>query len=136
MFLPIFGFGSSVLYVGDTTDKFLYKNEMKLKEIGCFDLEHEELPDIIAYSEEKNLLFLIEAYHSTGEWNDVRVNKIKRKLKDYGCIANIVFFTAFENKSAFRKKAKDIAWETEVWIADSPEHLVHFNGYKFMEVYK
>lgn len=92
MFLPIFGFGSSVLYVGDTTDKFLYKNEMKLKEIGCFDLEHEELPDIIAYSEEKNLLFLIEAYHSTGEWNDVRVNKIKRKLKDYGCIANIVFY--------------------------------------------
>lgn len=69
VFLPIFGFGASVLYVGDTADKFLYKNEAKLQEIGCFELEHEELPDIIAYSEEKNLLFLIEAYHSTSAEN-------------------------------------------------------------------
>ncbi len=26
----------------------------------------------------------------------------------------------------------DVAWETEVWIADNPDHLVHFNGHKFL----
>lgn len=136
VFLPLFGFGAEVLYIGDTTDKFLYVNRETLEKLNFFPLEHEELPDVIAYSKEKNLLFLIEAFHSTGEWSEVRVRKIKRKLEESHCKAQIVFFTAFENKTSFKQKAKDIAWETEVWIADSPEHLIHFNGYKFLEIHK
>lgn len=135
-FLPLFGFGAEVLYVGDTTDKFLHLDEKALKEINFFVLEHDELPDVVAYSHEKNLLYLIEAYHSTREWNEIRVRKVKRKLKESGCTADVVFFTAFETKNAFKQKAKDIAWETEVWIAESPEHLVHFNGYKFLDIHK
>lgn len=135
-FLPLFGFGAEVLYVGDTTDKFLHLDEKALKEINFSVLEHDELPDVVAYSHEKNLLYLIEAYHSTGEWNEIRVRKVKRKLKESGCTADVVFFTAFETKNAFKQKAKDIAWETEVWIAESPEHLVHFNGYKFLDIHK
>ena len=135
-FLPLFGFGAEVLYVGDTTDKFLHLDEKALKEINFFVLEHDELPDVVAYSDGKNLLYLIEAYHSTGEWNEIRVRKVKRKLKESGCTADVVFFTAFETKNAFKQKAKDIAWETEVWIAESPEHLVHFNGYKFLDIHK
>ena len=136
VFLPLFGFGAEVLYVGDTKDKFLYLEKGALEALNFFPLEHEELPDIVAYSKDKSLLYLIEAYHSTGEWSEVRVRKIKRKLEESNCSANIVFFTAFENKNVFKQKAKDIAWETEVWIADSPEHLVHFNGYKFLEIHK
>jgi type II restriction enzyme len=124
-----------VLYVGDTKDKFLHLEKDALENIKFFPLEHEELPDVVAYSKEKNLLYLIEAYHSTGEWSEVRVRKIKRKLEESHCTANIVFFTAFENRSIFKQKAKDIAWETEVWIAETPEHLVHFNGFKFLEIH-
>ena len=136
VFLPIFGFGAEVLYVGDTKDKYLHLEKEALESLCFFPLEHEELPDVVAYSREKNLLYLIEAYHSTGEWSEIRVRKVKRKLEKSKCTANIVFFTAFENKNVFRQKAKDIAWETEVWIADAPEHLVHFNGYKFLEMHK
>lgn len=136
VFLPLFGFGAEVLYVGDTKDKFLHLEKTELEKIKFFTLEHEELPDVVAYSREKNLLYLIEAYHSTGEWDEIRVRKVKRKLEESGCTANVIFFTAFENKNIFKQKAKDIAWETEVWIADSPEHLVHFNGYKFLELHK
>lgn len=136
VFLPLYGFGAEVLYVGDTKDKFLHLEKEALEAINFFPLEHEELPDVIAYSKEKNLLYLIEAYHSTGEWSEVRVRKVKRKLEESNCSAHIVFFTAFENKNVFKQKAKDIAWETEVWIADAPEHLVHFNGYKFLEIHK
>ncbi|MDO4949617.1 MAG: BsuBI/PstI family type II restriction endonuclease [Bacteroidales bacterium] len=135
-FLPIYGFGAKVLYVGDTADKFLYLERESLERLNFFVLEHEELPDVVAYSTEKNLLYLIEAYHSTGEWSEVRVRKVKRKLKESGCTANVVSFTAFENKNVFKQKAKDIAWETEVWIAETPEHLIHFNGYKFLELHK
>lgn len=98
-FLPIYGLGAQVLYMGDTTDKFLYRADEQLKEIGFFTLEHEELPDVVAYSKNKNLLFLIETVHSAGPMSEVRVNKLKRQLKD--CHENIIFVTAFLTKKTF-----------------------------------
>lgn len=133
-FLPQFGFGAQVLYVGDTSDKFLLREDESLKQLGFFELEHDELPDVVAYSANKNLLYLIEAVHSTGPMNEIRVRKLKRQLKE--CHADIVFITSFLTKKDFRKWVTEIAWETEVWIADSPEHLIHFNGYKFLEIHK
>ena len=133
-FLPYFGFGAQVLYVGDTTNKFLFRADETLNRIGFFALEHDELPDVVAYSKEKNLLYLVEAVHSTGPMDEIRVRKLKRQLVE--CRANMVFVTAFLTKKDFRRWVAEIAWETEVWIADSPEHLIHFNGYKFLEIHK
>ena len=39
---------------------------------------------------------------------------------------------AFLSISDFRKYAADIAWETEVWMAATPDHMIHFNGPKFL----
>lgn len=133
-FLPRFGMGAEVLYIGDTSDKYLYMEKDTLAKIHFFTLEHEELPDVLAYCQEKNLLFLIEAVHSTGPMSEIRVRKLKKQLE--GCTATPVFFTAFLNRKDFRKWVSDIAWETEVWLADSPEHMIHFNGYKFLEIHK
>lgn len=133
-FLTRFGMGAELLYIGDTSDKFLYKNEEVLRKIGFFTLEHEELPDIVAYCREKNLLFLIEAVHSAGPMSEIRVRKLKKQLEK--CTAIPVFVTTFLNKKEFRKWVTEIAWETEVWIADSPEHMIHFNGYKFLEIHQ
>ncbi len=133
-FLPVFGMGSRVLYLGDTSDKFLFRDDASLQELNFFELKHDALPDIVAYSEEKNLLFLVEAVHSSGPMSELRVKKLKRQLEK--CPAKIVFFTAFLTKNDFKKWLDKIAWETEVWIAEAPEHLVHFNGYKFLEVNK
>lgn len=132
--LPRFGFGAQVLYLGDTKDKFLHVDEEELNRIGFFKLEHEELPDVVAFSAEKDLVYLIEAVHSAGPMSDMRVLKLKRQLAN--CQSRIVFFTAFLNKKTFKQWVDKIAWETEVWIADNPDHLVHFNGSKFLEVYK
>ena len=133
-FLAIYGKGCEVLYVGDTSDKLLYKEEDKLKELGFFDLEHDELPDVIAYNKEKNLLFLVEAFHCTGQWDKTRLYKVKQKLKN--CKSDVVYVTAFETIDQFRTISNNIAWETEVWIADIPEHMIHFNGWKFLELHK
>jgi len=76
---------------------------------------------------------LIEAFHSTGQWDKTRLYKIKSKLKD--CTANLVFITAFETLNQFKAHSNNIAWETEVWIADIPEHMIHFNGWKFLEIH-
>lgn len=132
-FLTKFGFNSQVLYIGDTTNKFLYKDDKKLEELKCFNIKHEELPDVIAYSKDKNLLFLCEAVHSAGPMSEIRVRKLKEQLNK--CTAEIIFITAFLTKKDFKKWILDIAWETEVWIAETPEHMVYFNGYKFLEIH-
>ena len=133
-FLQLFGMGAQVLYVGDTADKYLFRDDETLASLHFFALEHEELPDIVAYSGEKNLLFLIEAVHSSGPMNELRVRRLKHLISD--CSSNIVYITAFLNKAEFRKYLNQIAWETEVWIAETPEHMVHFNGSKFLEIHK
>ncbi len=133
-FLPRFGYGSEVLYVGDTADKFLFLEEEKLKALKFFELSHGELPDIIAYSSDKNWLFLIEAVHSSGPISSARLVELQRLTKD--CTADIIYITAFLDRDTFRKFVKDIAWETEVWIASNPDHMVHFNGDKFIGPYK
>lgn len=133
-FLPRFGMGAEILYLGDTSDKFLYREDEKLRKIGFFTLEHDELPDIVAYNEAKNLLFLIEAVHNTGPMDEVRVIKLKKQLEN--CKATPIFITAFLSKKDFKKWVDKIAWESEVWIADSPDHMIHFNGYKFLEIHK
>lgn len=133
-FLPRYGFGAEVLYVGDTAKKFLVREENKLKSLKFFELEHGELPDIVAYSAKKNWLFLIEAVHSANPISPIRLLELKRLAKD--CTADIIFMTAFLNRETFRKFAPEIAWETEVWIADAPDHIVHFDGEKFLGPYK
>ncbi len=133
-FLPRFGMGADVLYIGDTSDKLLYKDDETLEKIGFFTLEHDELPDVVAYCSEKNLLFLIEAVHSAGPMSEIRVRKLKAQLNR--CTAIPVFVTAFMTKKSFRAWCADIAWESEAWIADSPDHMIHFNGYKFLEMHK
>jgi type II restriction enzyme len=133
-FLPRYGFECQVLYVGDTAKKLLLCDKAKLEELSFFELTHDELPDVLAYSPSKNWLFLIEAVHSSGPITPVRLEELKRLTK--ACTSEIVYVTAFLDRATFRKFAPDIAWETEVWIADSPDHLIHFNGDKFLGPYK
>jgi len=133
-FLPRYGYGAEVLYVGDTSDKYLYLEKERLLELNFFEISHEELPDVIAYSKEKNWLYLIEAVHSSGPISELRLIQLQKLTKN--CKADIVYVTAFLNRSKFRQFITDIAWETEVWIADNPDHLVHFNGDKFLGPHK
>ncbi len=132
-FLPRYGHGAEVLYVGDTTDKFLYLEKVKLEALNFFEILHEELPDVIAYSKKMNWLYLIEAVHSSGPISELRLIQLQKITKE--CKADIVYVTAFLNRPKFRQFMTDIAWETEVWIADNPDHLVHFNGDKFLGPY-
>jgi len=133
-FLPRYGFGAEVLYVGDTSDKYLHLEKEKLEELNFFEISHEELPDVIAYSKQKNWIYLIEAVHSSGPISEIRLLQLERLTKN--CKADIVYVTAFLNRPKFRQFMVEIAWETEIWIADNPDHMIHFNGDKFLGPYK
>lgn len=131
VFLELFGQGAELLYVGDATDRGKFRNEERLRELGVFDLEHEKLPDVVAYSESRNWLFLIEAVDSANPVDELRRLTFERLLEGK-CRADRVYVSAFPDRPTFRRFAAEIAWETEVWVADAPEHMVHFNGDKFL----
>lgn len=133
-FLPRYGFEAEILYVGDTSDKYLYLEKERLEELNFFELAHEELPDVVAYSKKKNWLYLIEAVHSSGPISEIRLIQLEKLTEN--CKADIVYVTAFLDRKKFRQFMADIAWETEVWIADNPDHMIHFNGDKFLGPYK
>lgn len=133
-FLPRYGFGAKVIYLGDAENKFLHYDQVTAQEIGLATLSHEELPDVVAYSSTKNWLYLIEAVHSSGPMSPERLIALKSFLKN--CTAFPIFITAFLDRPTFRKFVADIAWETEVWIASSPDHLIHFDGGKFLGPYQ
>jgi type II restriction enzyme len=43
--------------------------------------------------------------------------------------------TAFPNRATMSRYLGGITWETEVWVADAPSHLIHFNAERFLGPY-
>jgi len=129
-FASRFAQGSRVLYIGDTADKGLYVETEILEKIGIPITEHSKLPDIVIYDEKKEWLFLIEVVTSHGPISPKRMMELEEFLTE--CKMGKVYVTAFPDKAEFRKHIADIAWETEVWIADNPDHMIHFNGDRFI----
>lgn len=132
-FLPRFGNGAEVLYIGDTAKKYDFLKRERLAQLKFFDVQESKLPDAIAYSESKNWIFLMEAVYSSNPISSERRLVLAQLLKD--CTGLPVYVTAFLDKATFRKFSFDIAWETEVWIASDPDHLIHFDGEKFLGPY-
>lgn len=133
-FLLRYGPDAEVLYVGDAENRDLHIDRDRLRALGFFELDHGELPDIVAYSSAKNWLYVIEAVHSSGPISNVRHDRLKALLSE--ATAGVVFVTAFSDRASFRKWVKDIAWQTEVWIASEPGHIIHFDGERFLGPYE
>ena len=92
------------------------------------------MPDVVVHHGEKNWLVLIEAVTSHGPVNPKRRQELKALFS--GSTDGLVFVTAFLDRKAMLKYLNDISWETEVWIAESPTHLIHFNGERFLGPYE
>ena len=50
--------------------------------------------------------------------------------------ASLVYVTAFPDRAVMGRYLADISWETEVWCADAPSHLIHFDGERFLGPYE
>lgn len=133
-FLPRFGYGATLLYCGDSDNKYGVINEKeKLAELGIKDLSQGKLPDIVAYSAEKDWIYLIEAYHTSNPITAERKYELEQMMGE--CADKCIYITAFESNDAFRNCKEDLAWETEVWIVTNPDHMIHRNGFRFIGPY-
>lgn len=129
-FAPRFAPNCECLYVGDTIEKDLVKNEDKLRELGFGITLHDKMPDVVLYSAEKNWIFFVESVTSVGPMEPKRIKEIEDMTPDV--IAGKIYVTAFLDFKTFKKFSDSLAWETEVWIADMPDHMIHLNGDKFL----
>lgn len=121
-----------LLYVGDAVDRDLKQESDRLAELGINVLSDSPiLPDIIAYDEKNNRILFIEAYYSGGAFTVDKVNKIK-SLCHCKEGTEAAFITAFDTTKKMLKAYQEVAWDTEIWIAEEPTHLVHKNGDKFV----
>ena len=129
-FAPRFASNSECLYVGDSTDKDLVKDETKLQKLGFEITVHDKMPDVVLYREDKHWLYFIEAVTSVGPMDGKRLVELKAMTRNVS--AGIIYVTTFLDFKTFKSFSDKLAWDTEVWIADMPDHMIHLNGDKFI----
>lgn len=129
-FAPRFAPNSECLYVGDTIQKDLVKKAEKLSELGFEISLHDKMPDVILYRQDKNWIYFIESITSVGPMDPKRIIEIEAMTKNV--TAGKIYISTFLDFSTFKKFSDQLAWETEVWIADMPDHMIHLNGDKFL----
>jgi len=125
--------GGVVLYVGDAENKFQHFENEYFACLGVKIDSAAKMPDVVVHDPKREWLVIGEAVTSAG----VVDGKRRRELKELfaGFRHGLVFVTAFENRDAMGRFLSQISWETEVWIADNPDHVVHFNGERFLGPY-
>ncbi len=129
-FIPRFASGAVLLYLGDTANKDLHVDRDRLSLLGISITEHDKLPDVVLYDESRGWLFLIEAVTSHGPMTPKRVVELEELLATSSTDA--VYVTAFPDLRELRRHIQSLAWETEVWLVDTPDHMIHFDGEKFL----
>lgn len=132
-FCPRFTPGGKVIYIGDADDKWAVFDNLSLMKLGVVVNSHGKMPDVVIHHGKQDWLILIEAVTSHGPVNPQRRQELAILFKD--SIAGLVYVTAFLSRRAMVRYLGDISWETEVWVADSPDHMIHFNGERFLGPY-
>lgn len=125
--------GGTIVYIGDAEDKFRHLQTHYLQRLGVVVPAPSKMPDVIIHDARRNWLLLIEAVTSAGPVDAKRRKELKELFR--GCRAGLVFVTAFATRADMRSFLTQISWETEVWIAENPDHMIHFNGERFLGPY-
>lgn len=125
--------GGMVLYLGDAGQGDPINHLGVLEAYGVQIPEHGKIPDVVVLMPERGWLVLIEAVTSHGPINALRKADLARLFDG---TLGLVYITAFPDMPTFTRYSRDIAWETEVWVAENPTHLIHFNGERFLGPYE
>ena len=133
VFCPSFVPGGTVVYIGDAENKFLHLDADYLQQLGVVIPAPAKMPDVVVHDTKRSWMLLIEVVTSAGPVDGKRRKELKELFS--GCKAGLVFVTAFSTWDVMRRFLTQISWETEVWVAEDPEHMIHFNGERFLGPY-
>lgn len=125
--------GGQVLYIGDAGKDDPVFEEAKLRELGIELDKHGKFPDLIVYLPDREWLVLMEAASSHGPVDAKRHGELQELFA--ASTAGLVFVSCFPARAEMRKYLTQMAWETDAWCAEDPDHLIHFNGERFLGPY-
>ena len=131
--LPRFAPGCQVAYIDDTDHKHGAVDPALLDELGISLKAREKVPDVIAWDAKRGWLFLMEAASTHGPVDVTRKNELHELFSEQW--DKIVLVSCFPDRKTMQKYLALLAWETEAWCADTPDHMMHFNGSRFMGPY-
>jgi hypothetical protein len=132
-FAPGFCTLEKFIYVGETDEKYANYDRPALAALGVELDSHGKMPDVIIHYTDKYWLLLIEAITSHGRINSKRQQELKTLFGKSS--SDLVYVTTFLSRKAMIKYLNETSRETPVWVADSPTHMIDFNGKRLLGPY-
>ena len=126
--------GGTLAYIGNTADKGICFDSDRLAALGVQVDSHGKMPDVVLHDAERGWLVVVEAVTGHGPIDNKRYDELTELFA--GAVGGIIYVTAFPSRATMARYLRDIAWHTEVWIADAPSHLIHFDGGRFLGPYE
>lgn len=121
-FIPKFVPGGEVVYAKDGRSNI---DETLMEKLGISMDSHQGMPDAMVYCRKRNWLFVVESATGNGLIDEKHLKKLVRRFNTAS--PGLVFVSVFQSRSALTKHPSFPAWRTDVWFADEPDHMMHFD---------
>lgn len=123
-FLLNFAPGLIALYISDTAGRYSVFDEAGLAALGIKTHKPKRFPDIILYYPARNWLFLMDMI--TGKGPITMKRRTELAMLFVPSTAELIFCSVFPNRESYLPHCSRIAWHTDVWLTDSPTHMIHY----------
>ncbi len=132
-FAPRFVPDSVLVYAKTAGHEKPSMNEATSAALGFVIDDHDKMPDIVLFDAAHDRLILADCASDKKLMDGARVAELARLFDK--ARPGLVYVTAFRNRQDLAGHPSFPAWETHAWFADAPEHMVHFNGCRFLGPY-
>ncbi len=133
VFAPRFLTNPAVLWISESGNKVVEKDDKFLQALGIKIKPEKLLPDVVlADTGGSDLLFVFaEIVATDGPMHEGRRAQFLKLVTAAGFTPEqAVFLTAFQSRdhAAFKKTVASLAWGSFAWCFSEPEHLIAFDG--------
>lgn len=129
-FAPRFAPDAAVVHLGDTAKKKPCADHQRLLDVGPSPTQQDKLPDVVLHDRCRNRLFLMEAATSHGPLDRKRLTEFKALLESRR--SQPIYISVFVNFEELGEHAASMAWGTVAWLAEEPDHLIHFGDNRLL----
>lgn len=128
-FLPRFLERPGVIWLSESSNQVVARDDQLAKEIGLTIHSDRTLPDMILLDlgPDQPLLVFVEVVATAGHVSEARQTALMEIAKEGGFNEDqVAFVTAYadRNNAAFRNSVSELAWRSFVWFRSEPDHIM------------
>lgn len=113
---------------------YRYGDQKGLEGFGVHDDSSDEMPDAIFFDSARNWLLIVDFATHRGLIDEAR----RDKLDEIFCSVKPerVYITVYPDRASMSTFSGFPAWDSHAWFVHEPEHMIHFNGSRFLGPYE